>query len=568
MKQKIYTVCLILTLFVFILPIYSQVTQQWAQRYTGNFVAAEGRSIALDNLGNIYVSGRGYDTLSEYNYVTIKYNSSGVIQWAKTYNGTGNDDDFAYYIAADASGNVYVSGYSKGDGTGWDFCTIKYNTDGVQQWLQRYNGTGNGEDHVSAMGIDNSGNVYVTGWSYGPIPGFSTSGMSITTIKYSTIGTQQWIKKYNAPSNTLNPGYDYAYALNIDNSGNVYVAGKIMGMGGYPYSFMQYCVTIKYNSFGDTLWSAKYCSPDSLSLAQISPIAIAVSTSGNVFVTGACSFVNANGIDYITLKYNTSGIYQWAKTYNGSSTTGNNKDQPTSIAVDVNNVYVTGVSTGSTTGYDYATVKYDFSGVQQWVQRYSFSANSYDVANSIVLDAAGNSFVTGLSFRNGSSGPSDFATIKYDYFGNQKWVLRYTGNLNEGCSGNSIAISSTGSNMIINSIVVTGSANNALTTVKYLDQVGIRNISSEIPYEFLLHQNYPNPFNPNTAIRYQLSVSGFTRLKVFDLTGKEVATLVNENQSAGIYEADFNGENLSSGIYYYRIETGNFVDTKKMILIK
>ncbi|MBS1516370.1 MAG: T9SS type A sorting domain-containing protein [Bacteroidetes bacterium] len=98
----------------------------------------------------------------------------------------------------------------------------------------------------------------------------------------------------------------------------------------------------------------------------------------------------------------------------------------------------------------------------------------------------------------------------------------------------------------------------------------IINLSSNIPDNFSLFQNYPNPFNPSTVIRYQLSVAGFTTLKVFDLLGKEVATLVNEKQNAGSYAVDFNSTefNLPSGIYFYTLNAGEFKETKKMVLIK
>jgi photosystem II stability/assembly factor-like uncharacterized protein len=100
--------------------------------------------------------------------------------------------------------------------------------------------------------------------------------------------------------------------------------------------------------------------------------------------------------------------------------------------------------------------------------------------------------------------------------------------------------------------------------------VNVKQTSSQLPENFSLEQNYPNPFNPSTVIRYQLSVAGFTTLKVFDLLGKEVASLVNEKQSAGSYAVDFNSAeyNIPSGIYFYTLNTGDFKETKKMVLIK
>jgi len=92
--------------------------------------------------------------------------------------------------------------------------------------------------------------------------------------------------------------------------------------------------------------------------------------------------------------------------------------------------------------------------------------------------------------------------------------------------------------------------------------------SYEIPTEYSLEQNYPNPFNPSTKIEYRIPEQSFVQLKVFDILGNEVATLVNEEQSSGTYRADFIGNDLTSGIYFYKIKAGGFIETKKMILLK
>ena len=86
--------------------------------------------------------------------------------------------------------------------------------------------------------------------------------------------------------------------------------------------------------------------------------------------------------------------------------------------------------------------------------------------------------------------------------------------------------------------------------------------------KFSLANNYPNPFNPSTKIQYTLPTNEFVSLKVYDIIGREVATLVNQQQSAGVYDVNFNASNLTSGIYFYKIDAGSFVDVKKMMLIK
>jgi hypothetical protein len=99
--------------------------------------------------------------------------------------------------------------------------------------------------------------------------------------------------------------------------------------------------------------------------------------------------------------------------------------------------------------------------------------------------------------------------------------------------------------------------------------VGVSNINSNSPENFALFQNYPNPFNPKTNIKYKIANNKFITLKVFDLLGKEILILVNKKQEPGIYEVSFNGGNLASGIYFYRLNVdGNTIETKKMVLLK
>jgi len=94
------------------------------------------------------------------------------------------------------------------------------------------------------------------------------------------------------------------------------------------------------------------------------------------------------------------------------------------------------------------------------------------------------------------------------------------------------------------------------------------NISSEIPEKFSLSQNYPNPFNPRTVISYELRVTSFAKLIVYDVLGNEVATLVNDKQSAGTYSVEFDGSGFASGVYFYKLEAGEFSETKRMVLLK
>jgi len=92
--------------------------------------------------------------------------------------------------------------------------------------------------------------------------------------------------------------------------------------------------------------------------------------------------------------------------------------------------------------------------------------------------------------------------------------------------------------------------------------------ASEVPLRFLLDQNYPNPFNPSTTIKYELPKSSMVRLSVYDMLGREVSVLVNDRKDAGVHEVKFDGSNLASGVYFHRVQAGDFISTKKMLALK
>ena len=97
---------------------------------------------------------------------------------------------------------------------------------------------------------------------------------------------------------------------------------------------------------------------------------------------------------------------------------------------------------------------------------------------------------------------------------------------------------------------------------------GIGNNNNEVPHNYSLSQNYPNPFNPTTEIKFDLPVSGSVKLTVFDINGKEVTTLLNEQKQAGSYSVSFDASHFASGVYFYKLTAGSFTDTKKMALVK
>jgi hypothetical protein len=127
-------------------------------------------------------------------------------------------------------------------------------------------------------------------------------------------------------------------------------------------------------------------------------------------------------------------------------------------------------------------------------------------------------------------------------------------------------------NAVFDTITITGGEINLFLAKLNFDspvnvEDGLRD-NNNVAEDYILMQNYPNPFNPTTSLQYAVSSQQFVTLKLFDLLGREVATLVNEDKPPGTYEVEFNASGLVSGIYMYRLTAGSFTETKKMILLR
>lgn len=532
----------------------SQLIEQWQQRYNGSANSTDiSKAIAIDAAKNVYVTGYSVGIGTAQDFATIKYNSSGVQQWIATYSGFNNDIDNANAIVVDNSNNIIVTGFSLSNGTSYDFTTIKYDPSGNEIWVRKYNGSGNGSDIAKSIVADDSGNVYVTGESYG---GIFTS-YDIATIKYNSAGVQQWAVRYNGPAN----GNDGGNSIAIDNSHNIYVTGQSLGVNGNLD-----IVTIKYNSSGIQQWAANYNGPGN---GLDAGVKVLTDNQNYVFVTGYSTGIGS-GYDYAVIKYDLQGAEQWVYRFNGSA---NNNDIITSAALDNSgNIYVTGVMNTDASGNsaNYATIKINSSGNAVWGVAYNGPANNNDSATAIAVNNSGEVFVTGKSMGTGTS--FDYATVKYNSSGVLQNVTRYNGTGNSIDAASSIALDNFGNTYISGTSIGNGSAEDFLT-IKYALVTGVQTNTNINPAEFILEQNYPNPFNPSTIIRYNIPSnvnieSPIVKLIIYNTLGTEVVTLVDEKQSAGNYSVKFDGANYPSGIYYYKLISGDFIQVKKMILMK
>ena len=436
----------------------------WTNRHIGQANGFDyATAVAVDTNGNVFVTGYSYASGSSLNYATVGYSSGGVPLWINGYSGPGTGADRATSLAVDNSGNVIVTGHSRGGSGNEDYATIKYTGAGVPLWTNRYNAPVNAQSAwAHAIAVDESGNVFVTGLSQvGGVDGWAT-------VAYSSEGGFLWANRYNGPGNT---GAD-AKAVAADRNHKICVVGYAYGNGsGEDYT------TIAYSTTGAPLWTNRYDGPARRSDRAA---AVAVDGSGNVIVTGD-SLGSNNSADYATIKYSEAGVGLWTNRYNGPA---NGADQANAVAVDSSgNVFVTGRSTGVGSRYDYATIAYSNTGVPLWTNRYNGPGNTNDVAKAVMVDRNGNVIVTGSSIGFASS--EDYVTIAYSNAGTPLWTNRYNGPANGSDSpeGNrSLAVNPDGS------VYVAGSSDGIYSADTAYDFVTIKYAISPPPPELVIQQ--------------------------------------------------------------------------------
>ena len=294
---------------------------------------------------------------------------TAVQAWAQIYSAPASNSYTDQKLVVDSSGNVIVAGNGS-DESGGDWLVIKYTGAGVPLWTNRYNGPG--KSGMTAMAVDGSGNIFVTGDA---------------TVKYSSSGVVLW---------TIARG---ATAMAVDGSGNVVLTVDSFNGTNFDYE------TTKYSSAGVGLWTNRWNGPVK---GDTTTAGIAIDVSGNVFVTGYLDYDGMTA-DFATVAYSGTGVPLWTNLYNG---TGGGYDTATAVAADGSgNVFVTGASQTFAGGSDYATIKYSGAGVPLWTNRFDAPGNSG--ASALAVNGSGSVFVTGISFSRGNSYDYDFATVGY-----------------------------------------------------------------------------------------------------------------------------------------------------------
>ena len=510
MKTKYFLIIILslsITKFIF-----CQVNQAWLAIYDGPAgIYDEGHSLAVDTSGNVYVACRaGFGNSGKFSI--LKYNQLGTLEWS-LLQGIESSYAQANDIVIDNSGFIYATGTAGINQNFLDILTIKFNSSGSVIWSRNYH-LANDDDLAYKMKMDKQNNVYIIGGCYD-----SSNIFNIVTIKYDQNGNLLWSGK-----SVFQGGHPEFLGIGVFNDSNIYVTG-----GSYPNSKL-----IKYNSAGQEIWSKLFLGRSK---------ALAVDSNENIIVAGHYN-------KFLVRKFNKDGDSIWYSLLGGAS--GEAHDV---LINKENNACVTGNSGG-----EYLTVKLDPSGELIW-NGVSNTGDPFSISRSIAKDTSDNIYVTGELW----STFSRYGTFKYNRSGSRVWSQYF--NLINSCYANKVVADNKG-NVYVTGRVLIGNGGFNVGTIKYSQIVDVNEISNEFIYSYQLLQNYPNPFNPITKITFYLLHSANVNLIVYDMLGIEVKSIVKGDLSMGRHEFDFDGSNFASGVYYYKLFSDNFNETKKMILLK
>lgn len=394
----------------------SQPQTEWVQRFnsSGNqddYVV----DMAVDKSGDTYITGYTIKSTFDYDFLTIKYNSAGVFQWSRTYGGSANEYDAPVGIQIDDSGYIYVAGTSKDSITNFDYLLIKYDQNGDTMYVKRYNHSL--FEEASSMCLDKFGNVYISGSGMGCstcIPGY-------LTVKFNPDGLFQWSRIYKGPSESSDPVRD----IITDDSGNVYVTGMVVGTMGtitIKYDQLGDTVWIRESLNGGTLLGSNF---NNLYLLEASHRILRYDIDGNLYWTINCEgeywdvliddsnnvfMTGLSGASSITKKFNILGDTVWSRKFKSLINSGN---RTLSIAKDkFSNIIVTGYTEYNTPWNRFLTLAYDNMGNLLWS---AFYTNNTPFLNheavKVKVDTSGNIYVSGNS--QGIGKGWDIALIKY-----------------------------------------------------------------------------------------------------------------------------------------------------------
>ncbi|MFM9985847.1 MAG: T9SS type A sorting domain-containing protein [Flavobacteriales bacterium] len=415
-------------------------TQIWTDTYTVNTNSDAAFDVVFAPSGNAIVAGFQDELFKD--AVGIYIDQAGT-QSATVYGLQGDNTENIRDIAVDGSGNVFITGYSVGLDTDRNLCTLKLNPSGDTLWSRTITGSMFGsDDDAFALALDNTGNVVIAGYIKN-----SGTGSDMIVAKYNTNGTLLWQSVYDGVVHES----DRAYDMVLDAAGNVYITGKVDI--DPTITANDEVFTAKYTSGGISSWTAQYTGGTGGSERGK---LVRVAASGNVYVCGRK--FNGTDEDILIIKYNNAGAQQWAVTYNGA----NGNDDPTDMELDANeNVLITGTQETAFNSLitDYLTLKYDNAGNLIWDEVYAGTGGGIDVAEALDVFANGDVVVTGYADSDNSANVNnDAVTIKYNTNGGATWTNVFDNNGLDD-AGDDVAVSEAGQVFVTSHINVGTSEN-------------------------------------------------------------------------------------------------------------
>jgi hypothetical protein len=513
----------------------------WVRSYNGAANSGDAaNSMVLDSAGNVYVTGWSRGVGTGWDCVTLKYDSLGAQLWELDYKGPSPETAYDQGIAVTLNGaaGVYVAGTSEGLGTSYDFLTIKISATGETLWTRRYNGPGNGQDWALAAASDVSGGVCVTGY------GWAGAGARSdwVTILYDSAGDTQWVREENG---TADSG-ETSNCVVLDESGAAYVAGYCINDGTSGDATI-----VKYSRDGTREWVRSVNGPAN-GLDKF--LAATQDGAGYLYLAGYVTG-DGTGFDLMTCKYNGQGDTLWTRRYNGRG-----DEKAYAIAVDqAGNVYVTGSSVPpDSLTMSCLTVKYSPDGRQEWAVWYDGSVQSWNEAYSIAVDGAGSAYIAGFTMAYGSL--DDWMTAKYSADGAQQWACTYDGAGHGGDRATGVKVGTDGC-VYASGWAVQASGTMDYTIIKYRQTSDmVEEARSALAVKLDIE---PNPARRTARVTFGRVASSPSRVALYDLAG----TLVLERAvSAATGQITIDVSGLSAGVYLVRVQGDSLNATRKLIV--
>ncbi|MCC6447753.1 MAG: SBBP repeat-containing protein, partial [Chitinophagaceae bacterium] len=405
--KNIVLICLVLISNILFGQSNPNVFEDW--RTTTGVQAFFHKSVTKTDVNNnVYVAGATLNGSGNYDVLVAKYDVNGIQQWIHQINGAADDQDFATALALDNNSNVYITGAITDSITNLsDILTIKYNSNGVLQWMKRYDSSDNLYDSGTDLIVDDGGVVYVTGSVQN-----ANADMDFVTLAYKPSGTLIWASQYNSMYGLNDAGVKINFGKNQN---------QVCVVGVCQINPTKYIAAVlKYKNNG-TLLDSVFTNTNSTEINMVH--GFTRDSFGNLYFAGIYDAVG-EGKNIDVVKLDTALNIEWEITADYSTL----DDEAKSIAVDLlGNVYVGGYFTTTTQGKDAFIRQYDGYGNMNWEKVYDSGMNLDDEINAIVVDGQNNVIISGYATKQNNV---DYYTAKYDINGNKKWEIFSDGGYN------------------------------------------------------------------------------------------------------------------------------------------